>query len=152
MFPLKTDTPFTREQVVEITRAMLQIAHVDSAGTAEEVAMIGQFYEGFRNSNGGEWPAFDDICVNFSEKAISAPLFPDAEQREMIIATCIMVAFADGVMSEDERASLLKLSADVSVSMDRFEQILELVKDFMLMQLAGLPDTESLITVARELG
>jgi len=152
MFPLKTDTPFTREQVVEVTRALLQIAHVDSAGTAEEVAMVGQFYEGFRKSNGGEWPGFETISNDISGVSLSTELFPDVEQREMIVATCIMVAFADGVMSEKEQAAVRSMSENLSVSSDRFVQILELVKDFMLMQLSALPDPESIMAVARELG
>ena len=152
MFPLKTDTPFTPEQVVEVTRAMLQIAHVDGAGTAEEVAMIGQFYDGFRDSGVGEWPGFETICNDFGGVSLSATLLPDPEQREMIVATCIMVAFADGVMTDAELTALRKISENISISNDRFEQILALVKDFMLMQLAGLPDTESIMAVARELG
>lgn len=152
MFPLKTDIPFTRNQVVEITRAMLRIAHVDSSGTAEEVAMVGQFYEGFRNSNGGEWPEFETIVNDIGGVSLSAELFPDAEQREMIVATCIMVAFADGVMSEEELSAVRAMSENLAVGSDRFDQILALVKDFMLMQLSGLPDTESIMAVARELG
>lgn len=152
MFPLKTDTPFTRDQVIEVTRVMLQIAHVDSAGTAEEVAMIGQFYDGFRNSGGAEWPGFETVSRDFSETSVSEKLFPLAEQREMIVATCIMVAFADGKMTENELSALQKMSEDLSITSDRFVQILALVKDFMLMQLAGLPDTESIMQVARELG
>lgn len=152
MFPLKTDTPFTRDQVISVTRAMLHVAHVDSAGTAEEVAMVGQFYEGFRNSNGGEWPGFETISNDIGGVSLSAELFPDVEQREMIVATCIMVAFADGVMSEKELAAVRSMSENLAVSSDRFEQILALVKDFMLMQLSGLPDPESIMKVARELG
>lgn len=152
MFPLKTDTPFTPEQVVEVTRAMLRIAHVDGAGTAEEVAMIGQFYDGFRNSETGEWPGYETIGRDFGGASLYADLFPDAGQREMIVATCIMVAFADGEMTEDELSALGKLSENLRINGDRFEEILALVKDFMLMQLAGLPDTASIMAVARELG
>ena len=152
MFPLKTDTPFTPDQVVEVTRAMLQIAYVDGAGSAEEVAMIGQFYDGFRDSEAGEWPKFETISRDFGAASLSADKFPDAEQREMILATCIMVAFADGVMTEDELSALAEMSENLRISNERFAEILALVKDFMLMQLAGLPDTESIMAVARELG
>lgn len=151
MFPLKTDTPFTRDQVVEVTRAMLQIAHIDGAGTAEEVSMINQFYDSVRNLNGDEWPGFETVSRDFMKASVSTDLFPDAEQREMIVATCIMVAFADGEMTEDELSALRKISESLGIDNDRFEQILDLVKDHMLMQLAGLPDTESIIAVAREL-
>jgi tellurite resistance protein TerB len=152
MFPLKTDTPFTRDQVVGVTRAMLQIAHIDGAGTAEEVALISQFYDGFRNSGGDEWAGFETVSRDYCGASVSADVFPDAEQREMIIATCIMVAFADGAMTQDELSALRKMSEGLSITIERFDQILALVKDHMLMQLAGLPDTESIIAVTRELG
>jgi tellurite resistance protein len=152
MFPLKTDTPFTREQVVTVTRAMLQIAHVDGAGTAEEVAMIGQFYDGCRSREEDEWPEFVALCGSFAEASVSAALFPAMDQREMIAATCVMVAFADGEMTRDELSALRALSESLGIPDNRFEQILALVKDHMLMHLAGLPDTESIIAVTRELG
>ena len=152
MFPLKTDTPFTRDQVVAVTRAMLQIAHVDGAGTAEEVAMIGQFYDGFRNLGGQEWPGFETVSRDFMKTSVSADVFPDAEQREMIVATCIMVAFADGEMTGDELSALRTMAKSLNITNDRFEQILALVKDHMMSHLSGLPDTASIIAVARELG
>ena len=152
MFPLKTDIPFTRDQVVVATRAMLQIAHVDGAGTAEEVAMIGQFYDGFRDGGGAEWPGFEVLCADFGEGSASVEVFPDGEQREMLVATCIMVAFADGELTGDELSALHSMAESLGVPCERFEQILALVKDHMLMHLAGLPDTASIIAVARELG
>ena len=152
MFPLKTDIPFTRDQVVAATRAMLQIAHVDGAGTAEEVAIIGQFYNSFSELAGAEWPGFEALSADFGDASVSTDIFPDAEQREMIVATCIMVAFADGELTGDELSALRTMAESLSVPRDRFEQILALVKDHMLMHLAGLPDPASIIAVARELG
>ena len=35
MFPLKTDTPLTQDQVVTVTRLMLHVAHVDGDNSAE---------------------------------------------------------------------------------------------------------------------
>jgi hypothetical protein len=148
MFPLITDAPFSQEQVLQITGAMLLIAHVDNAGTVEEVAMIQDFYNGFCSSEAGDWPAFATIGAS----SPAAACFPESGQREMLMAICMMVAFADGIMSADERAALKAMAADLSVGEERFEEILALVKDHMLMQLAGLPDAGSIVAVARELG
>jgi len=152
MFPLKTDTPFTRDQVVAVTRVMLQIAHIDRAGTAEEVSMIGQFYDGFRTPGGEGLPEFKTVTRDFNQASVSADDFPDVEQREMITATCIMVAAADGEISPDELSGLREMSEHLAIPVDRFEEILALVKDHMLQQLARLPDTGSIIAVAKELG
>lgn len=152
MFPLNTETPFTRDQVVAVTRAMLQVAHVDAAGLVEEVEMIQHFYDGFRNGNGEEWPDFASVNQDYGDAVISAAIFPAAEQREMILSTCTMVAFADGEISPNELSALARMAEDLRIDTGRCEQILALVKDHMLMQLSGLPDTESIIAVARELG
>ena len=148
MFPLITDAPFSQEQVLQITGAMLEIARVDLAGTAEEVAMIQDFYNGFCNSEAGVWPAF----ASLSASSPAADCFPEPGQRDMLMATCIMVAFADGVMSAEELTALKAMAANLAVGEERFEEILALVKDYMLLQLAGLPDTGSIVAVARELG
>lgn len=152
MFPLNTETPFSRDQVIAVTRAMLQIAHVDAAGLAEEVEMIQNFYDGFRNGNGEEWPDFTSVRKEYSDAVISADIFPAAEQREMILSTCTMVAFADGEISPNELSALARMAEDLRIDAERYKQILALVKDHMLMQLSGLPDTGSIIAVAKELG
>ncbi len=144
MFPFKTDVQFSSEQILKLVAAMLFIANVDVAGTAEEVAMIQKFYDGFRD----DLPAFGTIEA-------SPPLpgsFPEAEQREILMATCVMVAFADGVMSDNELKAVKNMAEKFDITEEKFEELLSLVKDYMLMQLAGLPDTDSVIKVARELG
>ncbi len=148
MFPLATDTQFSRDQIIQAIGAMLEIANVDEAGNAEEVAMISQFYKGLQEPGTDGWPPFESI----TPASPSAASFKDAAQRDMLMATCIMTAFADGVISDREMVALKDMSADLDVKEERFAQIMALVKDYMLMQLAGLPDAESIVKVARELG
>lgn len=148
MFPLATDTPLNRNQIIHVIGAMLKIAYVDEAGTADEVAMIREFYQGVQEPGTDGWPAFESIAP----ASPTADLFPDAAQKEMLMATCMMTAFADGIMSDKELSALKEFSSYLDVSEERFVQIMALVKDYMLMQLAGLPDAESIVKVARDLG
>lgn len=60
MFPLKTDTPLTQDQVVTVTRLMLHVAHVDGDKTAEELELIRAFYEGCVEAGNG-WQTFDSL-------------------------------------------------------------------------------------------
>jgi DnaJ-domain-containing protein 1 len=78
--------------------------------------------------------------------------FPDAGHRDMILALCIMVAYADGDYSAAERTAVLAAAASLGASGERVEQILAQVKDYMLAQLAHLPDAASVAVVAKELG
>lgn len=152
MFQLLTDAVFTPEQALQMTGAMLVIARVDPDGTEEEVAMIREFYTGFQDDVVADLPAFDALLENTVGSWPAAELFPEAAQREMLVSTCIMVAFADGRLSEQELSALHELARAVQLPEARFAELLELVKDHMLMQLAGLPDAQSIAAVAAELG
>lgn len=151
MFPLMTELPFTAAQVAAATRLMLRIAHVDGAGTAEEVALIRQFYAACHDAEGC-FPEFESIAASRDEGAVTATDFPDAGQREMIVALCLMVAYADGALSDAERTAVGLAADGLGIAPDRVEAILAQVKDHMLAQLARLPDAESVAAVAKELG
>jgi len=151
MFPLMTKLPLTPAQVIAATRLVLHIAHVDGAGTAEEVALIRQFYDACRNAS-ADFPAFDSIQAGQGDDVVSARDFPDPGHRDMIVALCLMVAYADGELSAAERAAVSKVAGNLGLAADRVEHILAQIKDFMLSHLSGLPDAGSVAVVAKELG
>jgi tellurite resistance protein len=147
MFPLMTDVTLTPSQIVAATSAMLRIAHVDEACTAEEVGLIRAFY----GDDTGR-PSFDALLGSFKTTSARAADFADAGSRDLVLATCIMVAYADGELSAPELAALHPLATDLGVDSGRFDHLLALVKDHMLARLAGLPDAGSVAVVAGELG
>lgn len=152
MFQLLSDAVFTPEQALQMTTAMLAVARVDPEGTEQEIAMIREFYTGLQNDAAVGLPAFDTLLQTPVGSWPAAELFAETAHQEMLVTTCIMVAFADGRLSEPELAALHELSRAVQLSEPRFAALLELVKDHMLMQLAGLPDAQSIAAVAAELG
>ena len=109
MFPLKTDTPLTQEHVVAMTRLMLQVANVDDEKTTEEVALISSFYEGCAKAGKG-WQDFASLANESAVPTIAASDFADPGQREMAVATCLMVAWADGAFSPREDEAVRSLS------------------------------------------
>ena len=151
MFPLMTERPFSPAQVVAATRLVLHIARVDDAGTVEEVALIRQFYDACRTA-GADFPAFDTIKDEQGSDVISARDFPDPGHRDMVIALCLMVAYADGELSASERAAVGKAANGLGLAAEHVERILAQIKDFMLAHLSGLPDASSVAAVAKELG
>lgn len=146
MFPLMSEVTLTTPQIAAATAAMLRIAHVDDACTAEEVELIRAFY----GSDAGG-PSFATLLGSYATTSVSAADFADANAREVVLATCIMVAYADGDLSAPELAALQTLAGDLGVDSGRFDHLLALVKDQMLARLAGLPDSGSVAAVAREL-
>ena len=151
MFPLMTETPLSPAQIVAATRLMLGIAHVDGARTVEEEALIRQFYDGCRTAS-ADFLSFDTLVAERGTTSVVAADFPDAGQRDMIVALCIMVAYADGDYSAAERTAVEAAAGSLGLNVERVEQILAQVKDYMLAQLAHLPDAASVAVVAKELG
>ena len=149
MFPLMTELPLTPAQVVAATRLMLHVAHIDGARTDEEVALIRQFYDSFRAGT-PSIPEFNSLDA--SHEKTSAQDFPDPGHRDMLLALCLMVAYADGELSAAESAAVNEAAARLEVAEAHVNEILAQVKDFMLSQLARLPDTASVAAVAKELG
>lgn len=147
MIPHIQEVVMSRAQIVAVTAAMLRIAHVDGAGTAEEVALIRSFY-----GDDAAGPPFDKLLAGYADVRASAADFPEPAARELVLALGMMVAFADGQLSAAETAALQALGADLGVAADRYDHLLALVKDDMLGRLAALPDAGSVARVARELG
>ncbi|EXI74075.1 MAG TPA: TerB family tellurite resistance protein [Candidatus Accumulibacter phosphatis] len=148
MFPLLANVSLATDQTIAATRLMLHIAHVDGAQTAEEVALIRLFYEGA--GDGGAWPDFASLQPVRPGEFSRA--FGDPAQRDLVIAFCLMVAYADGALSADELSVVAAVAAEIGMPAARVDELLALVKDHMLAQFARLPDAASVATVARELG
>lgn len=153
MFSLMTEQPLAPAQVLAATRLMLQIAHIDGARSAEEAALIRQFYEAGRavTAAASDLPDFD-IVAAAPGGAITAADFPDPRHRDMIVALCLMVAYADGKLSAAESAAVALVARDLGLGETRQGEILALIKDHLLAQLAHLPDADSVAVVAKELG
>ena len=147
MFPQTTGLTLNPAQLAAATSAMLRIAHIDGACTTEEVALIRVFY-----GNGDGGPSFDSLLDGFAARPVGSAEFTDTNARELVLATCIMVALADGEISTPELTALHSLAEDLGVDAPHFEHLLALVKDHMLARLATLPDAASVAAVARELG
>lgn len=154
MFPLLTGITLEQPQVVAITRLMLHVAHVDGAKSAEEVALIRTFYEGCVEENGASasWLSFDVLEAQAASLNLVPSDFPQAEQSELAMAFCLMTAWADGAYSTAEDTAIKAIASGLGFSDVQREQVATQVKDQMLAQFARLPDTASLVKVAKELG
>jgi len=150
MFPAFDDVSLDADQTVAATQLLLRVAHVDGARTAEEVALIRQFYDGCRNG-APDWPAFDSLQSGTADSD-AAGHFTEPAPRDVVVATCLMVAYADGALIDKELAAVHAVAAEIGMAATRVDELLALVKDYMLAQLARLPDAGSVAAVARELG
>ncbi|MCM8595435.1 TerB family tellurite resistance protein [Accumulibacter sp.] len=150
MLSIFADPSLDADQTIAATRLLLRIAHVDGARTDEEVTLIRQFYESGRTSAAG-WPDFASLGEGAGDGEAGAT-FAEPEQRDLVLATCLLVGYADGTLSDDELAAVRAVAQEIGAEATRVDELLALVKDYMLAQLARLPDAASVAVVASELG
>jgi len=150
MIPFASAAPLSPTQIVAATRAMLTISRVDPGNTDEELALIRGFYEGCQQE--AALPPFQSVLDKPDEGASpDSGVFPDPDQRDLVLASCLMVAYADGALSSAERGAVLELSRQIGVSDGQFDNVLRIVQDYLLQQVSGLPDAASVAKVAEEL-
>lgn len=148
MFPFSQIESMSNAAILATTQAMLKIAGVDGMQAAE-LDLIRNFYE---QSGGTDLPDF----ATLQEKAplhrhIDAHTLASAAEKDMLLALCVMTGYADGELSTAELAALQSIASDLGMA-DQVDAIVDRVKDFMLAQLAHLPDAASVAQIARELG
>jgi tellurite resistance protein len=149
MLPFNDAVELDSAQKSLATRAMLEVAQVDAGHVAEEIALIRAFYEA--EAEPGQIP-FDSLLAASSQAApLAADSFPQAEQRDLVIVSCLMVAYADGQCSQTERSVIAAIASRIGMDSARFKSLDDIVQDHLLSQLANLPDAESVARVGVEL-
>lgn len=146
MIPLQ-DVQLDATQKTLATRALLRVAQVDDASTAEELLLIRGFYE-----DGSEITPFATLLADAKQPAaLSASAFPEAGQRDLVVASCLMVAHADGHYSAAERTVTQTIASEIGMPVARHDELVALVQDYLLAQLAPLPDSGSVVKVGEEM-
>ena len=149
MLPLNATVELDLAQKALVTRAMLEIAQVDAGHVAEEIALIRSFYEA--DAEPAQIP-FDSLLAASSQAApLTADSFPEPDQRDLVISSCLMVAYADGQFSLAERDATLAIASRIGMPSERFAALDGIIQDHLLSQLASLPDAESVAKVGAEL-
>lgn len=149
MLPFTDAVELDLSQKTLTTRAMLEVAQVDAGHVAEEIALIRAFYEA--DAEPGQIP-FDSLLAASSQAApLAADSFPQAEQRDLVISSCLMVAYADGQYSPAERTAIAAIAARIGMDSARFTMLDDIVQDHLLSQLANLPDAESVVRIGAEM-
>ncbi|MGB7990911.1 MAG: TerB family tellurite resistance protein [Candidatus Methylophosphatis roskildensis] len=150
MMPFDSSARLNAMQQALATRAMLAIAHVDPANIEEEVALIRAFFEDV--TQGEAKASFDELLADARKPvSLSAEMFPDPVQKDLVVGSCLMVAYADGTLSQAERAAVESVAQQIGMSGERLSQLVEIVQDHLLAQLSGLPDAQSVVKVGQEL-
>lgn len=138
----------TPAQVTALVAGMLAVAHVDGVQPAEE-QLIRTFYE---QSAAPGMPKFDQVGHTHAQvNQLLAAAGGGADFTEQLVLMCFMTAYADGHMSDGERALVLDLAKQAGVAEARADELLQQVKDSLIGSLAHLPDAESVAALSKTL-
>jgi len=138
----------TKAQVLALTAAMLSTAHVDGVQPAE-LALIERFYA---EAGVPGLPAFDQAAHAPDEgRAFLREAAVDHEFAEQLVLMCFMTGYADGHLSDRERAHVAAIAAEAGLAAAQVEQLHQQVKDALIGSLAHLPDAESVAALAKTL-
>src|SRR3954447_19372057 len=100
-------------QVRVIVRGMVKVAQSDGTHV-RELVLIREFYEGCREDVKGLADFADVIRVPFDAQEAREQLSSDAIKRTFL-ASCFLVAYADGELSDAEKLVLGELSKDLGL-------------------------------------
>jgi uncharacterized membrane protein YebE (DUF533 family) len=135
-------------QVNALVASMLAVAHVDGIH-AQELALIRKFYE---ESAGAAAPPFSTVEGSHGQAAeLLKAAGGGADFAEQLVLMCLMAGYADGHLSEGERAVVDQLAQGAGVSAEKVEELLQQVKDTLIGSLAHLPDAQSVADLAKTL-
>jgi len=147
--PLVQDQNLSSAQVILLTKAMLSVALIDGLAPAE-AALIGQFYETSRSADMPSTAALlaspDARQFDVAELAGCAPDLADT-----VVLMCLMAAYADGRLSDAERARVQAIAREIGLDDVRVDVLLAQVRDELIGALSHLPDAASVATVVKEL-
>ena len=136
-------------QAEGIARGLYSVARVDGVHE-REVALIAQFYGDATNGQGtnlAELGRLGDV-----DGAYLAALLPTKEHRDLFVKTAWLLAYADGAVSGAERKCIASFSTALGLDAAGQAKLEASVKDFLMMQLAGLHNTDAVQRVAKKLG
>lgn len=129
-----------------IARGLFAIAHSDGLHE-REAALIGSFWA----DTGGSYHALASLehSTPISGEELAAAL-PAAPLRRLFLKTALLMAFADGKVSEQE-SQLVHTYADALGLTSELAALQAEVKDYLLSQLAHIHNTEALLEIAKKL-
>jgi uncharacterized tellurite resistance protein B-like protein len=75
----------------------------------------------------------------------------EPELADTVVLMCLMTGYADGRLSDAERAQVQAIASELNVSDERFDELLAQVRDELIGALSHLPDAGSVAAVVKEL-
>lgn len=133
-----------------IAQGLYAIARADSVHPSE-IAMISDFYRDAVGDEDAETTIASLARESTIEPETLATILARDEVGHVFIKTAWLMAYADGAVSDGERAAIGRYGAALGLSSEELGQLKEQVKDFLVRQLVHLHNIDAVREVARKL-
>jgi uncharacterized membrane protein YebE (DUF533 family) len=142
-------------QAETIARGLYAVAAVDGVHE-RELALISEFAWGTSDDDddtrGGPLGGGSFGQILPLEPASVALLLPEPALRELFMKAALLVAYADGRVSEAERATIGQFGDALGFAPPALAKLEAEVKDYLLRPLSKLSNVETVAKVAKKLG
>ena len=134
-------------QAEAMARGLFAVAKCDGVHV-REAALVASFY----NETGAAAHSLAELerRSDIEPEELAAAL-PTGEHRRLFVKTALLLAWADGRVSEAERRTLRRFSEALALPADELEHLEESVKEYLLAHLAHVKNVESTRQVASKL-
>src|SRR6185503_2197520 len=140
-----------------IARGLYAVALVDGLHE-RELALLADFYGGTieDDAEGGSVAVMRAAQASLArlgplDPAAVAAALPATAHRELFLKTALLMAWADGKVSDGERAVIDGFAQGLALDPDVRARLEAEVKDYLLRPLAGLANVEAAAEVAKKL-
>ncbi len=137
----------TQPAAEAIARGLFAIAEVDGLHEREE-ALVASFW----SDVGGSVSALAELKrgTTITSAELSAAL-PNPELRQLFVKTAILLAWADGKVTDPERKAITDFATPLGVAGAEFGNLETAVKEFLLGHLTTVTNSEAVAKVAKKL-
>ncbi len=148
MFDLFPEIEIGPAQAAAIARGLVTVARADGHMHEQEGALISEFYASLSDSPAdlAALQKADPVDGEFMAASLAT-----GDQRRLFLKTAILLAFADGNYTGAESKLIGEYATAFGVEADELARLEQQVKEYMLSQLTGITNSESVAEVAKEL-
>jgi tellurite resistance protein len=141
------EVPLDRNQAEAIARGLFAVAKCDGMHE-REAALIASFWL----ETGAGAGALSDLERQATiTPAELATALADEQQRQLFVKTAILLTYADGKVSQEERHTVREYAHALGIEDAQVQALEAGVKDFLLGHLTHLRNTDAAAQVAKKL-
>jgi tellurite resistance protein len=132
-----------------LVRGMYAVAQCDGVHATEQV-LLREFYEGCRSEVDG-LASFNEVISVPLDQESARDVLDTPELRELFLRSCLLLAFADGDFSVNERSLIERLATLLAVTPERLTALEDEARSVLVRRIAHIHNVDALQRVVKAL-